>query len=60
MKRVNISDIAKSKGRTRKEVLDKLSDAKIAESVLSDENAVIPTDEELKEFKPAKDKEAKK
>lgn len=57
MKRVNINDIAKSKGRTKKETLDKLSDAQIAEAVLSDTDSVIPTEEELKEFKPVSGKE---
>jgi len=55
IKKVKFEDIHKSKGRTKKEDLDKLTDAKIAEAVLSDKDSIIPTKEELKEFgKPKK------
>lgn len=55
IKRVSLEELAKSKGRTTKEELDKVSDVQIAESVLQDVDSSIPTESELKEFvKPKK------
>jgi hypothetical protein len=55
IKRVSLEELAKSKGRTTKEELDKISDVQIAESVLQDVDSSIPTESELKEFgKPKK------
>lgn len=56
IKKVKFEDIKKSRGRTKKEDLDKITDKDIAESVLSDEDAVIPSDDELKEFKKPKER----
>ena len=50
IKKVKFEDIKKSRGRTNKAELDLLTDAQITEAVLSDEDSVIPTEKELKEF----------
>ena len=52
IKRVKFEDITKSKGRTTKEELDKLTDANIKEAVFGDKDAVMPTEKELREFEP--------
>ena len=54
IKKVKLDDIAKSRGRTSKETLDKITDRDISESVLSDKDSVIPTEKELKEFEAPK------
>lgn len=51
MKRVNYEDIKKQKGATKKEVLDKMTDAEIVEKTMSDPDSPVPTEKELKEFK---------
>lgn len=56
IKRVKLEDIRKQKGRTSKEELEKISDAEIIEAVLADEDAVMPTEEELKEFGKPKER----
>ncbi len=50
IKRVKFEDIRKSKGRTTKKELDKLTDSDIKEAVLSDNDSAMPTKDELKEF----------
>ncbi|MBN8430163.1 hypothetical protein JF535_04770 [Microbulbifer salipaludis] len=56
VKKVKLEDVKKSKGRTSKEELDKISDKEIAEAVLSDKDSVIPTEKELKEFTKPKER----
>lgn len=59
IKKVKLKDISKSRGRTDKEQLDKLTDAQIAEAVLGDKDAVVPTEKELEEFSKPKPRESK-
>lgn len=56
IKKIKFEDIKKSKGRTKKEELDKISDKEISEAVLADKDSVIPTDKELKEFTKPKER----
>ena len=57
IKKISLDNIKSSRGRTSKDELDKISDSQIAESVLSDEDSVIPTEKELKEFSVPKKRE---
>lgn len=50
IRKVKLEDIAKSKGRTKKEELDSITDAEIAESVLGDADSAVPTEKELADF----------
>lgn len=50
IKKIKFEDIKKSKGRTTKKELDKLTDSDIKEAVLSDKDSAMPTKDELKEF----------
>lgn len=50
-KRVEHEDIKKQKGATKKEMLDKMTDAEIIERAMSDPDLPLPTEKELKEFK---------
>jgi hypothetical protein len=55
IKKVKFEDIKRLRGRTTKEELDKMTDARIKQAVLSDRDAAMPTARELKEFgKPRK------
>lgn len=56
VKKVKLEDIKKSRGRTKKEDLDKITDSDINESVLSDKDSVVPTDKELEEFGKPKER----
>ena len=57
IKKISLDNIKSSRGRTSKDELDKISDSQIAESVLSDKDSVMPTEEELKEFSTPKNRE---
>lgn len=57
--RVKLSDVKKAKGNSRVEEVKSLSDAKIYERALSDSDSAIPTERELQEFKPAKERNIK-
>lgn len=50
IRKVKLEDIAKYKGRTKKEELDSITDAEISESVLGDADSIVPTEKELDEF----------
>lgn len=47
-------EIKKMKGRTSHKRVSETTDKDIEEQVKNDPDLVLPTDEELKEFKPAK------
>jgi len=49
--RIKFKDINKQKGATKKESLDRLTDAEIIERAMCDPDSPVPTKKELKEFK---------
>ena len=49
-------ELKKKKGKTNFDKLRKTTDKDIENQVSSDPDSVIPTEEELAEFKPAKDR----
>ena len=51
IKRVKYEDIKNQKGVTKKEDLDKMTDAEVIERAISDPDAPVPSEKELKEFK---------
>ncbi len=55
--KVNLEQIKKLKSKTNKEKFDALTDSEILEAALSDPDSVVPTEEELKEFKRPKDRD---
>ena len=55
-RRIRVSEIRKQIGVTQKEKLDKLTDEEIAAAALDDPDSALPTDEELKGFRPARKK----
>jgi hypothetical protein len=54
IKKVRFSDLNKKKGKSRKEFLEKLSDEELHKRALGDHDNPPLTEEEIKEFKPAK------
>lgn len=55
--KISLDEIKNLRGKTDKEKFDALTDSEILEAALSDPDSVVPTEEELKEFKKAKDRE---
>ncbi len=51
IKRIKLEDIEGSKGTTKKDVVDKMTEADIKRGIISDVDSPNLTDEELKEFK---------
>jgi len=50
IKKVQLNEIKNSKGKTKKDDVDSLTDLQINEAALSDPDSAVLTDEELKEF----------
>ncbi len=50
-KKVQLCDIKNSKGKTKKEFVNALTDLQINEATMSDPDTAILTDKELKKFK---------
>jgi hypothetical protein len=55
-KKVSSEEAKKIKGTTNWNEVDKLTDKQIEEAAKEDEDSVLPTDEELKEFKSVRKK----
>jgi hypothetical protein len=51
MKRVELSDLKKTKGKTDFEALEKLTDEEIEKAAREDPDSALPTEEELKQFR---------
>lgn len=56
LKKFSFDEIKNLKGKTKKSEVDSLTDKDITEAVLSDPDAVLPTEKELEEFKKPKDR----
>ncbi|MEI8704093.1 hypothetical protein [Pseudoalteromonas sp. B62] len=54
--KVSFEQLKKSKGKTSKSEVEKISESEILESALNDPDSSIPTEEELKEFKKPKER----
>ena len=60
IKKITAEEASKLKGKTNWKEVDVLTDEEIEEAAKSDPDSALPTDEELKQFKPvAKRKEEK-
>ena len=60
IKRITEEEAKKLKGRTKWEEVDKLTDEQIEEAARCDSDSALPTDEELRDFKPAKKRRKEK
>ena len=56
IKKIKSKEVKKIKGTTNWNEVDKLTDKQIEEAAREDEDSALPTDEELKEFRPVKKK----
>jgi hypothetical protein len=54
IKKARLSDLVKKKGESQKDFLEKLSDEELHKRALDDPDNPPLTEEEIKEFKPAK------
>ena len=52
--KVSFDQLKKSKGKTKKSEVDAITESEILESALSDPDSLIPTKDELSEFKKPK------
>lgn len=51
-KRIKFEDIKKQNGATEKQTLEEMTDAEIIEGAIGDRDTPVPTEKELKEFRP--------
>lgn len=54
IKKITADEIKKLKGNTHWEAIDEMTDEEIEEAAKNDPDSALPTDEELKQFKPIK------
>jgi hypothetical protein len=59
IKKISAEEAKNQKGKTNWDEVDKITDEEIEEAAKSDPDTALPTEEELKQFKPAKKKEDK-
>ncbi len=59
IKKISAENANKQKGKTNWEELDSLTDKEIEEAVKSDPDSALPSEDELKNFKPVSKKEEK-
>jgi hypothetical protein len=59
IKKISAEEAKKLKGKTNWNDVDKITDKEIEEAAKNDPDTVLPTDEELKQFKPVKNKEGR-
>lgn len=59
IKKISAEEARKQKGKTNWEEVDKITDEEIEEATQSDPDTALPTEEELKQFKPVKKEEDK-
>lgn len=59
IKKITAEQVKKLKGKTDWQEIDKLTDEEIEQAAKDDPDSALPTDEELKQFKPVKKNEEK-
>lgn len=59
IKKISAEEAQKLKGTTNWEEVDNITDEEIEKTSKDDPDTALPTDEELKQFKPVKKKEDK-
>ncbi len=59
IKKISAEEAKKQKGKTNWEEVDKITEEEVEKAAKSDPDTNLPTDEELKQFKPIKKKEDK-
>jgi hypothetical protein len=59
IKKISSEEAKKTKGKTNWNEVDELTDKQIEDAAKDDDDSALPTDGELKEFKPIKQKKNK-
>ena len=59
IKKISAEEAKKLKGKTNWDEVDKITDQEIEEAAKNDPDTILPTDEDLKQFKPVKNTEGK-
>ncbi|MCL7422131.1 MAG: hypothetical protein M8364_14625 [Methylobacter sp.] len=60
IKKISAEEVKKLKGKTNWQEVDEITDEEIEDAAKSDPDSALPTDEELKQFKPVKKKNEEK
>ncbi len=60
IKKISSEEAKKSKGKTDWDKVDALTEEEIEDAAKDDPDSALPTDEELKEFKPVKPRRKEK
>ena len=54
IKKISAEEVKKQRGKTNWQKVDEITDEEIEEAAKSDPDSALPTEEELKQFKPVK------